>query len=62
MGNTCKASTDDHNIVLGTKDKNFVPKNVWDEKTVMERTDNFDRLMGRTWYLIANSMEGADQA
>ena len=35
MGNSCGAvSEENHDVVLGQKDKNFVPKNAWDEKIV----------------------------
>ena len=55
---------DDHEAVtggpVGKMGKNvFVPKNVWDDETTMKKTENYDKIMGRTWYLIANSM-GAD--
>ena len=64
MGNSCKSERpDDHEAVIGDKrDDAFVPKNCWNEKTVMEKTDNYNKVMGRTWYLIANSMEKDDQA
>ena len=34
---------------------------MWDEKEVRERTDNYDKVMDRTWYLISNNFEGADK-
>ena len=58
MGNSCKSSTADEHQAVIRQDKKFVPKNCWDNQTVLKKTDNFDRAMGgRTWYLIANSLE-----
>ena len=50
MGCLCAGTSN-----AGTK----VPINMWSNKKAAEATDNYNRIMNRTWYLIANSYEPA---
>jgi len=40
MGSLCGSST-----------AKPLPPNLWDNATTKEKTDNYNKMMGRTWYL-----------